>query len=106
MMVSPRFTRYAGGSAALLFLLALVFSRQINNLWEDAMFAFDHSTSRAELYGERHLSSHDVAYDIDRAEYFYTELAKIDATYPYVNHQLARISFLRGNFNTALFYIN
>ncbi len=58
-------------------------------------------------YGNQHFSSKNPAvYDIDRAEYFFNEAYRLDPTLPYVRHQLARVAFLRGDFETALSLIN
>ncbi|KKW25013.1 MAG: hypothetical protein UY74_C0001G0013 [Candidatus Kaiserbacteria bacterium GW2011_GWC2_52_8b] len=76
--------------------------------YERAMFAVAPSAQRAASYGERHIDARQfpALYDIDRAEYYYEELEKIDPTYPYLYHQRARIEFLRGHFIIALSYIN
>jgi tetratricopeptide (TPR) repeat protein len=74
---------------------------------EDIASAIDPSVMRASRYGERHLNSRKaIFYDIARAEKFYREAVELDATYPYVRYQLARIEFLKGNLNTALYHIN
>lgn len=76
-------------------------------VYERTAFALAPSASRASSYGLQHLDARNPAmYDIDAAEYFYRKAVAIDPTYPYVNHQLARVEFLRGNFNLALYYIN
>lgn len=65
------------------------------------------SAARAYEYGARHFDALRAAdYDLDRAEYFFNEAAKLDPTLLYANHELARISFLRGNFNRALAQID
>ena len=74
---------------------------------EDGLFKLDPSASRASRYGLRHFDAQDPAlYDIDRAEYFYGKALEYDAAYPYVHHQLARVAFLRGNFEGAMIHIN
>lgn len=65
------------------------------------------SAQRAYAYGDEHFNADDPsAYDINSAEYFFTIAAKLDPSLPYVFHELARIEFLKGDFNGALSYIN
>lgn len=71
--------------------------------YEDVAFTLRPTAARALAYGARHFSARDTeGYDLARAEYFYRAAATIDPNAPYVFHQLARIEFLRGNFDTAL----
>jgi tetratricopeptide (TPR) repeat protein len=74
-----------------------------------AIFLLLSRPSAQELFalGEKHFSSSQPAlYDIKRAEYYFERVAKIDPTYPYLYHELARISFLKGQFERALARIN
>ena len=45
-------------------------------------------------------------YDIETSEYFFNEALGLDPRYPYGQHQLARIDFLKGKFHSALWRIN
>ena len=75
--------------------------------WEDGMYALAPSATRAFAYGERHFNARNAsAYDIERAAYFFGKAADIDSTYPYLYHELARIAFLKGEFETAMALIN
>lgn len=75
--------------------------------WEDTMYALTPSAARAFAYGERHFNARNAsAYDIERAEYFFGKAADIDPTYPYLYHELARIAFLKGEFEPAMALIN
>ncbi len=108
-MRGVRYTRIQiiAAVAAIVILLALVFPRPVRNAYEHTAFMIAPSAARAAEYGKYHFSSvRPSAYDITRAQYFYEKAATLDAEYPYVYHQLARIEFLKGNFNTAIFYIN
>ncbi len=79
------------------------FYRHVDMWREDVLYALDPSAERAYQYGVRHFSSDEPArYDIDRAEYFLNLAALKDPSIPYLYHQLARISFLRGNFTQAM----
>jgi Flp pilus assembly protein TadD len=94
---------------ALLFLIAVILWRvPMIDVYEDSALYLWPSAQRAAAYGEQHLDSRDHPdyYDIDRAEALYLKAAALDDTYPYVNHQLARINFLKGNLGTALLYID
>lgn len=89
-------------------ILAALFLRvPVTNFYEDVTYALDPSAERAFQYGTRHFSSKEPAqYDIDRAEYFFNLAALKDPTILYLYHQLARISFLRGDFTRAMTQIN
>jgi tetratricopeptide (TPR) repeat protein len=65
------------------------------------------SAHRAFVFGERHLKVSDSgAYDIRLAGYFFWQAHMLNPKFPYVNHQLARVAFLRGEFDVALHWIN
>ncbi len=95
-------------AVAALFALGLIFTwngipRGPRDIFEDITYRFDSSAARAFAYGERHFSSRGPeAYDVNRAEYFFEQAAAKDPTLPYVYHELARVDFLKGNFNSAL----
>lgn len=90
-------------SALAIFLLRT----PITNFYEDVAYTLDPSAERAFQYGARHFSSDEpVRYDIDRAEHFFDLAALKDPTIPYLYHQLARISFLRGDFTRAMAQID
>ena len=77
------------------------------NIYEDTTFALDPSAERAYAYGSGHMDSERaISYDIDRAEYFFQRAFLLDPELPYLNHQIARVAFLRGDFNRAMLYIN
>ncbi|MBI4094117.1 tetratricopeptide repeat protein [Candidatus Kaiserbacteria bacterium] len=83
-----------------------LFSRTITDFYEDVRYAFDPSAALAFELGEKHFSATKAYdYDIVRAEYFFNLAAK-DQSIPYVNHELARIAFLKGDFGLALARIN
>lgn len=95
------------GVGAILTLAVVLWWPQALSVYENVAFALAPSVERASAYGARHFSASNTRlYDIVRAEYFYRHAEALDAEYPYVNHQLARIEFLKGNFHTALSYIN
>ena len=91
---------------ALLILVAVTLPSvrpQIANVYENAMFALAPSAERAFEYGERHFNAKNPGfYDIDRARYFFQQAALRDPSLPYLFHELARVSFLRGDYDTAL----
>lgn len=86
--------------------LSLFFWPYLIDEYETIAFTFDPTATRAAAYGERHFGAVSALYDVERAEYFYQQAATLDPNYPFVYHQLARLEFLKGNFNTALFYID
>jgi tetratricopeptide (TPR) repeat protein len=74
---------------------------------EDMMFSAAPSPERAYAYGARHFDAqHAADYDIERAEYYFNWAERLDLDYPHVQHQLARIAFLKGDFDTALMRID
>ena len=90
-----------------LLVIVVMFSQDILNAYEYSVDKIFPSAARAAAYGDKHFDgAKPGAYSLDRAEYFYQEAAARDPQYPYVYHQLGRIEFLKGNFNTALFYLN
>lgn len=100
----------AGKILAVVLLLAigawLFLPRVIVDAYEDLRYAIDPTPVRAFNLGEKYFNAIDPQnYDIARAEYFFNEAAK-DQSLPYVNHELARIAFLKGDFDLALSRIN
>jgi len=96
-------------AAILVFVaLAILFLRvPPDYMYENISFAFDPSASRAFAYGEQHFSSASPdSYDVGRAEYFFNIAVAKDPTLLYVHHELARISFLHGEFPDAMKQIN
>ncbi|MBI5456762.1 tetratricopeptide repeat protein [Candidatus Kaiserbacteria bacterium] len=91
------------GSFSLFLLAALLGRQQVQAIGETALFLVSPTAERAYEYGARHFDAiHARDYDMDRAVFFFKEAEKIDADYPYLQHQLARISFLKGDFANAL----
>lgn len=65
------------------------------------------SAARAYAYGTSRFDARDSRqYDIEAAEQFFIKAAELDSEFPYVQHQLARIAFLRGDYVWALHHIN
>lgn len=70
--------------------------------YERLALALMPSNERAYSYGDRHFSSSDhTAYNVDRAEYFFTAAKELNPKDPYAYHQLARIAFLRSDYGNA-----
>lgn len=91
----------------VLLVVATLQGQIAQNFFHDVVYRFDPTAERAFAYGARHFTSNEPArYDIDRAEYFFNLAALKDPSTPYLYHQLARISFLRGNFRQAMTQIN
>jgi tetratricopeptide (TPR) repeat protein len=87
----------------VLATFVFLFRPFLEDQYENVAYAIDPSPQRAFEYGELHFNASDPAdYDINRAEYFFELAAAKDPTLPYLYHELARISFLKGNFPTAL----
>src|SRR3954467_9141352 len=95
-----------GALILLSAVSALFIYRQhvfIERLQENILFAARPSAERAYSYGLRHFeASAPEEYDVERATYFFNKALEIDASYPMVHYQLARIAFLQSYFHTAL----
>lgn len=75
--------------------------------YEDVAFFVAPSAALGMQYGNRHFSAIEAKeYDIERAKFFFGKVEEIDPTYAGVQHQLARIEFLHGNFPEGLKRIN
>lgn len=93
--------------AALILSLSSTARRTIGEYVEAVDLWIRPSGARAYAYGDEHFNADDPStYDINSAEYFFSIAAKLDPGLPYVFHELARIEFLKGDFNGALAYIN
>lgn len=98
--------RAIGAALVGAALLWTAFPHAIPYAYEDLRYKLDSTPARAFDYGEKHFDASDSSqYDLDRAEYFFARAAS-DPSLPYLNHELARISFLKGDFNKALAQIN
>jgi Flp pilus assembly protein TadD len=85
----------------------ILFGGEARDAYEDASYALDPSAERAFSYGERHFDSADRdAYDFVRAESYLLRAAAKDPSLPYIYHELARLRFLKGDFGTALGFID
>lgn len=94
---------FIGIGTACLILGAFVYAPGREYL----SFAVAPTVARAYELGSMHFDAQNPKhYDLDRAEYFFTEALERDPAYPYLNHQLARIAFLKGNFALALMFID
>ena len=87
----------------LTVLASFVMRVELLVAWENTAYVVAPSAERAYHYGSRHFDAvYPSFYDIERAEYFFEETRKRDSSHIYVHHQLARIAFLRGDFEEAL----
>jgi tetratricopeptide (TPR) repeat protein len=95
------------GFLALLLLVLLSPRGFFAALREDAHLLFTGSAELAYEYGAVHFEAeHPHLYDVDRAEALFARAQKQNSDLEYVDHQLARIAFLRADFNNALGHIN
>lgn len=91
--------------SALLFVASVifVFSEKLRDAYEVISIGLFPNAELAYQYGERHFDAmHPQAYDIGLAEHFFLIAGHADPNVGNVYHELARISFLRGNLNVAL----
>jgi len=101
--VHARFLIVFVAVAGVFVVLAFSLRPFFRDVYENTTYALDPSAQRAYDYGERHFDATDPAdYDVNRAEYFFNLAASQNPNIPYLYHELARISFLKGDFNTAL----
>lgn len=112
MSIPGRLRTLFSWQAALFCFTVLVcalvlFHGSLRTTWEDMRLAAMPSAEAAFTYGTSHLDyAMPHEYDIDRAKMLFEKTAALNAKYPYVHHQLARIAFLKGDFETALREIN
>lgn len=93
--------------AAFAAFLLVSYAAPLVVLAEKALYTVAPSQERAVRYGDRHFNAMSARlYDFEAAKYFYAEAETYRTPHPYLFHQLARIAFLEGNLNTALFHIN
>lgn len=86
-----------------VIVVAGLFFESLRGVYEDVAIRLFPSAERAFEYGHRHFDAGSGwAYDIDRAERMYHIAAELDGDLPYISHELARIAFLRGDFDAAL----
>lgn len=74
---------------------------------EAVAYRFEPTASRALALGQKHFDSRrgDI-YDIDRASAYLEEAYAMDPDLPTLNHEMARIAFLRGDFDKAMQFID
>ncbi len=93
--------------AALIIAVCASYAGSLRYAYEVQSVRLFPDAERAFKYGERHFSATNRReYDIRRAEYFFNKAADIDPTTPYLYHELARIAFLKGDFETAMVLID
>ena len=91
---------------AIHFSLLNTAKVHLENAYEDVAYTLMPSAERAFVYGERHFNAMQKGeYDVARAKYFSEETRRLDPDHSLVHHELARISFLEGNQETALYRI-
>jgi len=101
------FERRSLTTAAAWTLVALVLLFSSSCIRENTMLHFFPSPERAYAYGARHFNAAaPYYYDIDHAEAFFKESLQLNPLQPYAHHQLARIAFLRGDFDNAMWNID
>ncbi len=94
---------------ATLFVGVLVIYGGWNTALVEKMMLFvSPSAESAFEYGSRHIDAtrYQAVYDIKVAEYFFEKANLLDPSYPYLQHQRARIAFLNGDFKTAMLRID
>jgi len=65
------------------------------------------SAEKAYYYGNVHMGDGGARlYNLSVARFFYLEALRLDSNHPHAYHQIARISFLKGNLPTALAQID
>jgi len=89
-----------------LAIISILLSAVAFLLWRNGPISFS-SADEAYFEGERYFSAlTPEAYDIEKAEFFFKQALAMNPKLPLVRHQLARIAFLKGDFNNALWLIN
>lgn len=95
-----------GAAIVLAVAVSLFF---LSDPYTQAVLAYRASPSAEEALalGQMHFSSHQGRlYDVDKAEWYLKQAYDLNPELPYVHHELGRIAFLRGDFDTALAYLD
>ena len=74
--------------------------------WDALVLRSTNGELHYEVGSEYMNTSHSSLYDLNRAELFLRRAAVLDPQLPFVYHELARVLFLKGEFNEALTYGN
>jgi tetratricopeptide (TPR) repeat protein len=76
-------------------------------VYEEVVLVVDPSAERAYEFANRHFdAAHPGLYNIERAERLYEKAYTRNPQLPHLQHQRARVAFLKGDFETALARIN
>lgn len=76
-------------------------------LYEDVRIALAANEEVAYQYAVKHFdAAHADDYDIDRAAVLFDRVYAMNPNHPYVQHQRARVAFLRSDFSVALMRID
>lgn len=101
--------RMLTGALVALVASSLVVSQWwlVTCAWQVAHVLVAPSAERAYAYGQRYFDiAHRNSYHPRIAAWFYTRATVVDRNFPLAHHQLARIAFLKGDYETALRHIN
>jgi thioredoxin-like negative regulator of GroEL len=99
--------KLAGAIFVILITAIFILHYRLIDGYEVFSIRYFPNAERAYQYGSEHFSeSKPNEYNPTKAEEFFKVAAQLDPKYPYVNHQLARLEFLQGHYNSALAYIN
>ncbi len=95
----------------IVFLLVVLHIPSVRTFgmtaYEDVALMVDPSAARAYEFGNRHFDAvYPNDYDIERAATLFEKAHARDPALPLLQHQRARIAFLKGNFGEALTRIN
>lgn len=95
------------GVAVILAVAIGVFF--LSDPYTQAVVAYRTSPTAEEALtlGQMHFSSHQGRlYDVDKAEWYLKQSYDMNPDLPYLNHELGRIAFLRGDFDVALAHLD
>lgn len=91
----------------LIALAAYVYMQSNEYVRVLSAYRLSPTAEEALALGQMHFDSHRPAlYDIDEAQKYLEEAYKMNPRLRAVNHELGRIAFLRGEFDTALSYLD
>ena len=106
----PRHAEILVVAAAVIVLTLAVYAPSrafLRTAGESVIYFVAPTAERAYATGARHFDAmNSTEYDIKRAERYFEKALVLNPKLPYLQHQLARIAFLRGDFATALSRIN
>lgn len=96
-------------SGVLILSLSIIpqFAAMVEKNVDDMQYALMPSAPRAFAIAQKHFDAQDpIRYDFARAEKYFRLAFDLNPALPHLNHEMARVHFLKGDFENAMRFIN